>query len=153
RKETPQQKPAGHAAASREGRTSLRHAKNEDGGDALSNEASSEGCHRDGSARACLQPHPRDEHYGHSAADGGDQGIVKVRKNSSRRPFVHFRPPTGKRFYTWGNSGIEPYSGSGNQLSRNRRGLTSWSLAIMESCNGTLCGTRRIAEADSDLHC
>jgi hypothetical protein len=34
------------------------------------------------------QPHPRDEHYGHSAADGRDQGIVKVGKNSSRR---HFR--------------------------------------------------------------
>jgi hypothetical protein len=40
---------------------------------------------RDGAARACLQPHPRDEHYGHSAADGRDQGIVKVGKNSSRR--------------------------------------------------------------------
>jgi hypothetical protein len=39
-------------------------------------------------ARACLQPHPRDEHYGHSAADGRDQGIVKVGKNSSRRHFV-----------------------------------------------------------------
>ena len=25
-------------------------------------------------------------------------------------------------FYTWGNSGLEPYSGSGNQLSSNRRG-------------------------------
>ncbi len=31
-------------------------------------------------ADACLQPHPRDEHYGHSAADGRDQGIVKVGK-------------------------------------------------------------------------
>src|SRR5712671_6578048 len=66
----------------------LWYAKNEDGGDALSNEASSEGCHRDGAARACLQPHPRDEHYGHSAADGRDQGIVKVGKNSSRRHFL-----------------------------------------------------------------
>jgi putative tryptophan/tyrosine transport system substrate-binding protein len=44
--------------------------------------------YRDGAARACLQPHPRDEHYGHSAADGRDQGIVKVGKNSSRRHFV-----------------------------------------------------------------
>src|SRR5215813_9479140 len=33
-------------------------------------------------------------------------------------------------FYTWGNSGIEPYSGSGNQLSRNRRGPH-----LMEPCN------------------
>jgi hypothetical protein len=30
---------------------------------------------RDGAARACLQPHPRDEHYGHSAADGRDQPL------------------------------------------------------------------------------
>jgi hypothetical protein len=28
------------------------------------------------------------KHYGHSAADGRDQGIVKVGKNSSRRHFV-----------------------------------------------------------------
>jgi len=26
-------------------------------------------------------------------------------------------------------------------------------FAIMEGLNGTLCRTRRIAEADSDLHC
>jgi hypothetical protein len=45
-------------------------------------EASSEGCHRDGAARACLQPHPRDEHCGHSPADGRDQGIVQVRENA-----------------------------------------------------------------------
>src|SRR5260370_41853175 len=82
----PRQKRAGHAAASCDSRSSLRHAKNEDGGDALSNEASSEGCHRDGATRACLQPHPRDEHYGHSAADGRDQGIVKVGKNSLASP-------------------------------------------------------------------
>src|SRR5258706_13796952 len=54
-------------------------------------------------------------------------------------------------FYTWGNSGIEPYSGSGNQLSRNRQGPPT-GLAIMEDCNGALCRTGRIAEADSDLH-
>src|SRR5215469_2725993 len=38
-------------------------------------------------------------------------------------------------FYTWGNSGIEPYSGSVNQLSRSRRGpphgaLQSWRTAM-----------------------
>jgi hypothetical protein len=30
---------------------------------------------------------------------------------------------------------------------------TSWGLAIMESRNGALCRTGRVAEADSDLHC
>jgi hypothetical protein len=54
-------------------------------------------------------------------------------------------------FYTWGNSGIEPYSGSGNQLSKNQQGPPP-GLAIMENCNGALCRTGRIAEADSDLH-
>ena len=38
-------------------------------------------------------------------------------------------------FYTWGNSGIEPYSGSENQLSRNQPGpphgaLQSWRAAM-----------------------
>jgi len=55
-------------------------------------------------------------------------------------------------FHTWGNSGIEPYSGSGNQLSDIDE-ATSWDLAIMESRNGTLCRIGRIAEANSDLHC
>src|SRR5919108_2126928 len=40
-----------------------------------------------------------------------------------------------RRFHTWGNSGIEPYSGSENQLSRNRQGsphgaLQSWRTAM-----------------------
>src|SRR6516165_10336963 len=39
------------------------------------------------------------------------------------------------RFRTWGNSGIVPYEGAGNQLSRNRQRPTSWGLAIMESRN------------------
>ena len=29
----------------------------------------------------------------------------------------------------------------------------SWGLATMESCNGALCRTGRIVEADGDLHC
>src|SRR5262249_32838673 len=32
------------------------------------------------------------------------------------------------RFHTWGNSGIVPYEGAGNQLSRNRQRPTSWGL-------------------------
>ena len=33
-----------------------------------------------GATRTRLQPHSRDQHYGHSAADGRDQGIIKVGK-------------------------------------------------------------------------
>src|SRR5262249_18839301 len=37
-------------------------------------------------------------------------------------------------FYTWGNSGLDPYSGLGNQLSRNQQGpptaLQSWRTAM-----------------------
>src|SRR5262245_5994971 len=57
-----------------------------------------------------------------------------------------------KTFHTWGNSGIVPYEGTGNQLSRNRQRPTSWGLAIMESRNGALCRIGRVAAADSDLH-
>src|SRR5271169_3277794 len=50
----------------------------------------------------------------------------------AERSFYRLREP--ERFYTWGNSGLEPYSGSGNQLSRNRRGLPmalqSWRTAM-----------------------
>src|SRR5262249_27614626 len=57
-----------------------------------------------------------------------------------------------RTFATWGNFGTVPYEGTGNQLSRNRRGPTSWSLAIMERRNGALCRAGRVAEADSHLH-
>src|SRR5262249_51885034 len=53
------------------------HAEDEDGGDALPDEASAQGRHRDGAARTRLQSHPRHEHHGHSAADGRHPGIVK----------------------------------------------------------------------------
>jgi len=42
-------------------------------------------------------------------------GIARAEK-----PRIETLP--AKRFHTWGNSGLEPYSGSGNQLSKNRRG-------------------------------
>jgi hypothetical protein len=40
-----------------------------------------------------------------------------------------------RSFHTWGNSGLKPYSGFGNQFSRNRRGsphgaLQSWRGAM-----------------------
>src|SRR5262245_7814446 len=44
-------------------------------------------------------------------------------------------------FHTWGNSGIEPYSGFGNQLSRNVWGPPHVGLAAMESGDGALCRT------------
>src|SRR5262245_34194331 len=47
---------------------------------------------------------------------------------------------------------VLPYEGTANQLSRNRRRPTSWGLAIMESRNGALCRTGRVAEAYSNLH-
>src|SRR5262249_49922117 len=67
-----------------------------------------------------------------------------------RHRFHEFTNPK-HRFDTWGNSGLEPSSGSGNQLSTNTR-PTSWGLAIMEGCNGALCRTGHIVETDCDLH-
>jgi transposase len=52
--EAPRQEPAGHAPASRDGRTSLRHAEDADWGDALSDEAPAQGRHRDGTPRPRL---------------------------------------------------------------------------------------------------
>jgi len=55
-------------------------------------EAPAEGCHRDGTARARLQPHPRDEHHGSSAADGRNQGIVRPEHLSRVTNLPRFRP-------------------------------------------------------------
>jgi P27 family predicted phage terminase small subunit len=63
---------------------SLWHAEDEDGGDALPNEASAKGCHRDGTPRARLQSHPGDEHHGHPAAHGRNPSIVKAANSNSR---------------------------------------------------------------------
>jgi hypothetical protein len=65
----------------------LRHSEDEDGGDALPDEAPSEG-DRDGVARTRLQSHPRHEYHGYSPADGCDPSIVEVDKVSSRRDFA-----------------------------------------------------------------
>src|SRR5215831_20464989 len=57
---------------------------------------------------------------------------AKKRKNlSSARHYDQIR----FRFHTWGNSGLKPYSGFGNQLSGNRQGsphgaLQSWRDAM-----------------------
>src|SRR6516164_4025534 len=56
--------------------------KDEDGGNPLPDETSAQSRYRDGAARARLQSHPRDEYYGHSAADGRDPSIVKIENGS-----------------------------------------------------------------------
>jgi len=43
-------------------------------------------------------------------------------------------------FYTWGNSGLEPYLGSGNQLSSIDE-ARRWALQPGRDCNGALCWT------------
>src|SRR6516165_9108356 len=54
RAEAPRQKPAGHAPTPRDRRTSLWHAEDENGSDALLDEAPAEGRYRNGAARARL---------------------------------------------------------------------------------------------------
>src|SRR5262245_22657937 len=83
------------------------HAEDEDGDDALPDEASAQGRHRDGAARTRLQSHPRHEHHGHSAADGRHPGIVKSRTRlasparavltSSGKTFLHDQDPKRQR--------------------------------------------------------
>src|SRR5262245_31856424 len=63
-----------------------------------------------------------------------NQGRFQPRKSLQlSRPMRPLLP--SKRFDTWGNSGLKPYSGFGNQLSRNRQGsphgaLQSWRDAM-----------------------
>src|SRR6266480_6629886 len=52
--------------------------------------------------------------------DAFDEALHPIPLN--RAGIVTRESPQAACFYTWGNSGIEPYSGSGNQLSRNRQG-------------------------------
>ena len=74
----PGQKSECDAYSPRDGRASVRHAEDADGGDALSDEDAAEGGDRDGAARARLQPHARDEHRRHQTAPGGDPGVRSV---------------------------------------------------------------------------
>ena len=84
---------SGIEAKGRFGKQDFRYVAEEDiyvcpagGGDALPDEASAKGCHRDGATRTRLQPHPRDEHHGHSAADDRNEGIAKTNRRRMRRP-------------------------------------------------------------------
>src|SRR5262249_24373165 len=76
-----------------------RYIEDEDGGDPLPDETSAQSRYRDGAARARLQSHPRDENYGHSAADGRDPSIVTVEKWLVYR-LAQFKPLLAKRFET-----------------------------------------------------
>jgi hypothetical protein len=71
---------AGHAAASGDGRASVRHIKDADGGNALLDEASSKGRQRNSAPRPGLQPDQSNEHHRCSAADNRNHGIGKPRK-------------------------------------------------------------------------
>ena len=66
--------------------------EDENGSDALLDETPPEGCHPDGTARARLQPHPRDPHHGSSAADGRNQGIVRAEHPSHVSNLPRCRP-------------------------------------------------------------
>ena len=65
--------------APRDRRASVRHAQDAHGRDALPDEASAEGRHRNGAARARLQSDACDEHRGRQAAHCGDEGLRQKR--------------------------------------------------------------------------
>src|SRR5436189_3631728 len=69
-----------------------------------------------------------------SARDRPPQRSASSDPSANRGGIIQRESNNSVRFHTWGNSGIEPYSGSGNQLSRNTRpaswGLQSWRTAM-----------------------
>ena len=67
--------------------TSVRHAEDADGGDALSDEAVAQCRDRDGATRARLQPHARDEHRRYQTTPGRDPGLRSV-SSCARRATV-----------------------------------------------------------------
>ena len=104
--------PAGDARAARDGRASLRHAQDADGGDALSDEAPAEGRYRDGPARARLQSHARHQHLRHQAAPGGDQALaITDIRPSSWQPRRGRRETNGSARSFSHNQDLEPTSG------------------------------------------
>src|SRR5665811_1708896 len=74
----PGQKSGCNAYPPRDGRASVWHAEDADGGDALSDEDTAEGGDRDGAARARLQPHASDEHRRYQTTPGRDSGLRSV---------------------------------------------------------------------------
>ena len=75
----PDKKKSGcNAYSSRDGRASVWHAEDADGGDALSDEDAAQGGDRDGVARARLQPHARVEPPRYQTAPRRDPGVRSV---------------------------------------------------------------------------
>src|SRR5262245_25239343 len=74
----PRRQSAGNAPASRDSRASVRDTQNADGRNALPDETTAQGRHRDGVARARLQSHASDEYHRCPTAPGGDEGIVAL---------------------------------------------------------------------------
>ena len=74
----PGQKSGCDAYSPRDGRASVWHAEDADGGDALSDEDAAQGSDRDGVARSRLQPHARDEPPRYQTAPRGDPGVRSV---------------------------------------------------------------------------
>src|SRR5215813_5856618 len=64
--------PTGDARAPRDSRASFRHAQNVDGSNPLSDEATAQGCDRDGPARSRLQSHARHEYHRGKASPRGN---------------------------------------------------------------------------------
>src|SRR5205807_9218970 len=81
----------------RETVASLRYNQGPNGSNTLLDEDAAAGCLRDGTTRFGLQPHPRNEHHGHPAAHGSDQGIATTEKGShsrsALRAFLHSQDP------------------------------------------------------------
>jgi hypothetical protein len=75
RPEAARREPAGDALASRNGRASIRYTEDENGCDALPDEAPAEGGYRDGVARARLQHDARVEHHRCQAAYCGTESV------------------------------------------------------------------------------
>src|SRR5262249_56182133 len=84
------------ASAARNGRTSVRHDQGPDGSNPLPDEDAKAGQHRDGAARARLQPHARDEYHRHWAAPRGHQSIAPTPKSVDLRPLFR-SPPQARR--------------------------------------------------------
>src|ERR1019366_1446583 len=83
----PGQKSGCDAYSPRDGRASVWHAEDADGGDALFDENAAEGGDRDGAACARLQPHARDEHRRYQTTHGRDSGLRRCHVVRAVWPF------------------------------------------------------------------
>ena len=89
------------APTARNGRASLRYNQGPNGSNTLLDEDAATGCLRDGTTRSGLQPHARNEHHGHPAPHGSDQGIVRPEKvqHLHSRPLPRMQIPAAPRAF------------------------------------------------------